>query len=125
MDVGQIGGSVRPPPVHRAPQTAGVTAAGDFPAQQAEVRADEFGGHKDRHAASDQSRREGQDRPQLSCRFHGLVIVFAWVFGGFVIFLGVLDVVTIEKTGEFFRLIYDVKGRFTIHRITAEEAKVS
>jgi len=35
-----------------------------------------------------------------------------------------IDVVTIEKTGEFFRLIYDVKGRFTIHRITAEEAKV-
>jgi ribosomal protein S4E len=34
-------------------------------------------------------------------------------------------VVTIEKTGEFFRLIYDVKGRFTIHRITADEAKVS
>lgn len=37
----------------------------------------------------------------------------------------ILDVVTIEKTGEFFRLIYDVKGRFAIHRITAEEAKVS
>jgi small subunit ribosomal protein S4e len=37
----------------------------------------------------------------------------------------VADVVTIEKTGEFFRLIYDVKGRFTIHRITAEEAKVN
>lgn len=34
------------------------------------------------------------------------------------------DVVTIEKTGEHFRLIYDVKGRFAIHRITAEEAKV-
>lgn len=34
------------------------------------------------------------------------------------------DVVVIEKTGEHFRLIYDVKGRFTIHRITAEEAKV-
>jgi len=33
--------------------------------------------------------------------------------------------VTIEKTGEYFRLIYDVKGRFTIHRITAEEAKVN
>lgn len=30
---------------------------------------------------------------------------------------------SIEKTGEFFRLIYDVKGRFTIHRITAEESK--
>lgn len=36
-----------------------------------------------------------------------------------------LDVITIEKTGEFFRLVYDVKGRFTIHRISAEEAKVS
>ena len=36
---------------------------------------------------------------------------------------GYMDVVQIEKTNEFFRLIYDVKGRFTIHRITAEEAK--
>lgn len=35
-----------------------------------------------------------------------------------------LDVIQIEKTGENFRLIYDVKGRFTIHRITNEEAKV-
>lgn len=35
------------------------------------------------------------------------------------------DVITLEKTGEFFRLVYDVKGRFTIHRISAEEAKVS
>ncbi len=33
--------------------------------------------------------------------------------------------ITIEKTGEHFRLIYDVKGRFCIHRITAEEAKVN
>uniref|UniRef100_A0A8C8DAH3 40S ribosomal protein S4 n=1 Tax=Oncorhynchus tshawytscha TaxID=74940 RepID=A0A8C8DAH3_ONCTS len=31
--------------------------------------------------------------------------------------------VVIEKTGEHFRLIYDVKGRFTVHRITAEEAQ--
>lgn len=36
-----------------------------------------------------------------------------------------LDVITIEKTNEYFRLIYDVKGRFCVHRITAEEAKVS
>jgi len=36
---------------------------------------------------------------------------------------GFMDVIQIEKTGENFRLIYDVKGRFTIHRITAEEAK--
>jgi len=36
---------------------------------------------------------------------------------------GFMDVVTIDKTGEYFRLIYDVKGRFTVHRITADEAK--
>jgi len=36
---------------------------------------------------------------------------------------GFMDVITIEKTGEHFRLVYDTKGRFTIHRITAEEAK--
>lgn len=36
-----------------------------------------------------------------------------------------LDVITIDKTGEFFRLVYDVKGRFTIHRISADEAKVN
>ncbi|KAK2140055.1 hypothetical protein LSH36_1498g00014 [Paralvinella palmiformis] len=36
---------------------------------------------------------------------------------------GFMDVITIEKTAENFRLIYDVKGRFTIHRITSQEAK--
>jgi len=36
---------------------------------------------------------------------------------------GFMDVITIEKTGEQFRLIYDVKGRFAVHRITADEAK--
>merc|ERR1712226_1438267 len=30
---------------------------------------------------------------------------------------GFMDVITIEKTAENFRLIYDVKGRFTVHRI--------
>lgn len=33
-----------------------------------------------------------------------------------------LDVISIEKSGEHFRLLYDIKGRFTIHRITPEEA---
>eukprot|EP01104_Vermistella_antarctica_P020494 TRINITY_DN8778_c0_g1_i1.p1 TRINITY_DN8778_c0_g1~~TRINITY_DN8778_c0_g1_i1.p1 ORF type:complete len:261 (+),score=99.57 TRINITY_DN8778_c0_g1_i1:21-803(+) len=36
---------------------------------------------------------------------------------------GFQDVVTIEKTGENFRLLFDVKGRFAIHRVTPEEAK--
>lgn len=40
----------------------------------------------------------------------------------FVDFLYV-DVISLEKTGENFRLIYDTKGRFTVHRITSEEAK--
>ncbi|KAF8424297.1 ribosomal family S4e-domain-containing protein [Tirmania nivea] len=35
---------------------------------------------------------------------------------------GFMDVISIEKTGEDFRLIYDTKGRFTIHRITEDEA---
>jgi len=37
--------------------------------------------------------------------------------------IGFMDVVGIPKTGENFRLLYDVKGRFNIHRISAEEAK--
>ncbi|KAJ1642528.1 40S ribosomal protein S4 [Coemansia asiatica] len=36
---------------------------------------------------------------------------------------GFLDVISLEKTNEHFRLIYDVKGRFTVHRINPEEAK--
>ncbi|KAI0686674.1 40S ribosomal protein S4 [Cytidiella melzeri] len=35
---------------------------------------------------------------------------------------GFMDVISIEKSGEHFRLVYDVKGRFAIHRISAEEA---
>jgi len=36
--------------------------------------------------------------------------------------LGQMDVVTIEKTNEHFRILYDVKGRFQPHRIDAKEA---
>lgn len=36
----------------------------------------------------------------------------------------VVDVIGIERTNENFRLIYDTKGRFAVHRITPEEAKV-
>ena len=32
-------------------------------------------------------------------------------------------VISIEQTNENFRLLYDVKGRFAVHRIGAEEAK--
>jgi small subunit ribosomal protein S4e len=35
---------------------------------------------------------------------------------------GFMDVISIEQTGENFRLVYDTKGRFTIHRITDTEA---
>jgi len=35
---------------------------------------------------------------------------------------GFQDVVTINRTGEHFRLIYDTKGRFNLHRIPVEEA---
>jgi len=36
---------------------------------------------------------------------------------------GFMDVVEIAKTDERFRLLYDHKGRFTLHRITPEESK--
>jgi small subunit ribosomal protein S4e len=36
---------------------------------------------------------------------------------------GFMDVISIDKTDENFRLLYDHKGRFVLHRIGAEEAK--
>uniref|UniRef100_A0A7S3E349 40S ribosomal protein S4 n=1 Tax=Chloropicon laureae TaxID=464258 RepID=A0A7S3E349_9CHLO len=35
---------------------------------------------------------------------------------------GFMDVVSIEKSDEYFRILYDTKGRMTVHRISAEEA---
>jgi len=35
---------------------------------------------------------------------------------------GFQDVITLPKTSEQFRLLYDVKGRFVLHRVTPEEA---
>jgi len=35
---------------------------------------------------------------------------------------GFMDVISIEKTNEFFRLLYDVRGRFMIHRMSKEES---
>merc|ERR1739848_866515 len=37
---------------------------------------------------------------------------------------GFMDVITIDKTNENFRLIFDTKGRYIIHRITNEDCKV-
>lgn len=37
--------------------------------------------------------------------------------------LGIMDVVSIDKTGEHFRILYDVKGRFQAHKIDDKEAK--
>lgn len=37
--------------------------------------------------------------------------------------VGFQDVITIEKTNENFRILYDVKGRFVVHPITPNEAK--
>eukprot|EP00695_Tsukubamonas_globosa_P003168 TRINITY_DN49_c0_g1_i2.p2 TRINITY_DN49_c0_g1~~TRINITY_DN49_c0_g1_i2.p2 ORF type:complete len:204 (+),score=123.59 TRINITY_DN49_c0_g1_i2:243-854(+) len=36
---------------------------------------------------------------------------------------GFMDVVTIEKSNDHFRLMYDAKGRYVAHRITPEETK--
>lgn len=49
---------------------------------------------------------------------HGAHIVLPKVLT----YVPVTDVITIEKTNDFFRLLYDVKGRFILHKITKEEA---
>ena len=36
---------------------------------------------------------------------------------------GFMDVISIDKTGEHFRLIYDTKGRFAVHRIESAEGE--
>jgi small subunit ribosomal protein S4e len=36
---------------------------------------------------------------------------------------GFMDVISIDKTGEHFRLVYDVKGRFAVHRVEQAEAE--
>ena len=38
-------------------------------------------------------------------------------------FILATDVVSLEKTDESFRLLYDSKGRFVLHRVSAEESK--
>jgi small subunit ribosomal protein S4e len=37
--------------------------------------------------------------------------------------LGIMDVISIEKTGEHFRILYDIKGRYQAHKIDAKEAQ--
>jgi len=36
---------------------------------------------------------------------------------------GFMDVIDLEKSGDKFRLLFDTKGRFVLHRLTDEEAK--
>lgn len=36
---------------------------------------------------------------------------------------GFMDIISIEKTGENYRLLFDVKGRFVLHKVMEEEAK--
>ncbi|EKX43680.1 small subunit ribosomal protein S4e, cytoplasmic [Guillardia theta CCMP2712] len=36
---------------------------------------------------------------------------------------GFMDVLSIEKTGEHFRLLHDTKGRFVLHRLTQADAQ--
>jgi len=38
--------------------------------------------------------------------------------------LGMMDVVSIDKTSQHFRMLLDVKGRFMPHKIDAKEANL-
>ena len=37
--------------------------------------------------------------------------------------VGIMDVFTVVKTGESYRILYDVKGRFTLVKIKEAESK--
>ena len=54
--------------------------------------------------------------PQASLHFMRC-LVLSWL-------LCCPDVIGIEKTNEFFRLLYDVRGRFIVHRVSPDEGKV-
>jgi len=36
---------------------------------------------------------------------------------------GFMDIIELEKSGDIFRLLFDTKGRFVLHRVKPEEAK--
>lgn len=38
---------------------------------------------------------------------------------------GFMDVVSVEKSGDYFRMLYDTKGRFTLNRLSSSDAETS
>jgi small subunit ribosomal protein S4e len=63
----------------------------------------------------DESRKITNDK-------EGLIKVDGKIRRNFRFPLGIMDVVSIDKTNEHFRILYDVKGRFIPHRVEAKEA---
>ena len=67
-------------------------------------------------------------RLHVPCGVHGCVSQtarFGWLGFGLSCAWGyVTDVVSIDRTDEHFRLLYNVKGRFAVHRIKSQEAEV-
>lgn len=56
-------------------------------------------------------------------RVSSSVIIHIVAFWCFVV-CALADVITIDKTNENFRMIYDTKGRFVPHKIHPDEAQV-
>lgn len=63
----------------------------------------------------DESRKIANDK-------EGLIKVDGKIRRNFKFPLGQMDVVSIEKTNEHFRMLIDTKGRFQPHRIDSKEA---
>jgi len=63
----------------------------------------------------DESRRIANDK-------QGLIKVDGKVRRNFRFPLGVMDVISIEKTNEHFRILIDTKGKYNPHRVDAKEA---
>lgn len=48
-----------------------------------------------------------------------IILLASWV----IIIFNHVDVVSLDRVGDNFRILYDVKGRFAVHRISEEETK--
>lgn len=56
------------------------------------------------------------EKPRMTCSFD--LTYWSQYMTGFS-----TDVVQIQKSGDLFRLLYNTKGRFVLHRISEEESK--
>ena len=119
-----------------SPQSQGVLAFDPYPQEQVEVCSDLSWSYFNLDAASSYGWWQGQDWQDIHLdswvrcmpdHNFGFMITMLWPLlapDSIISYIFPADVVSIPKTGENFRLLYDTKGRFRLHSIRDDEAKV-